>query len=211
MRTETVVKVYNVYKYNELSDEAKKRVKEWYLEDRPAEFFTDDCEQDLYNLFGENDLKVQYSLASCQGDGFNIYGKIKAKNIFECLEKHNGGTQLEEFEDMLTEKEKKTILHYAEECGDIELPMNHRYCYCIASHIDIKNEWYDTLSWYNDDEDINTETLEKFERMVQNIFITLCSDYEKQGYEYFYEISDEDLEETCEVNDYEFLEDGTLF
>ena len=207
MRTETVVKVYNVYKYNELSDEAKKRVKEWYLEDRPTEFFTEDCEQDLYNLFGENDLEVQYSLASCQGDGFNIYGKIKAKNIFECLENHNGGTQLAEFENVLTEKEKRTILHYAEECGDIELPMNHRYCYCLVDHIDIADDWEYKLGYRN----INTETLKKFENLVIGIFETLCRSYEKQGYEYFYEISDEELEETCEANDYEFLEDGTIF
>ena len=36
-------------------------------------------------------------------------------------------------------------------------------------------------------------------------------DYEKNGYAYFYEIDDKDLEELCEANDYEFLEDGTVF
>lgn len=209
MRTETIE--YNVYRYNELSDEAKEKVKQWYLDGQYPEYFTNTCEEDLYNLFGENDLKVEYSLGYCQGDGFNIYGKINARNIFECLEKHNGGTQLEQFENMLTEKEKRTILNYANECGEIELPHNGRYCYCMVNQTDIANEWEYQLYNYSMYRDINTEVLKKFELMVHGIFECLCKDYEKNGYAYFYEIDDEDLEELCEANDYEFLEDGTVF
>lgn len=204
----TVAINYDVYKYNELSQSAKEKVKEWYLNGQPEFIFTDDCKMDLENLFGKNNLDVQYSLASCQGDGFNIYGKIEAYQIFDCLEKHNGGTQLEKFENILTEKEKKTILHYAEECGAIELPMNNRYCYSLADYIDIADSWeYDLYGYKN----INVEVLKKFEELVRDIFGTLCRSYEKWGYEYFYEISDEDLEEMCEANEYEFLEDGTIF
>lgn len=209
MRTATVE--YKVYKYGELSDKAKEKVKEWYLEGRNAYIFTEDCEEDLHNLFGENDLNVQYSLGYCQGDGFNIYGKISAHSILNCLENHNGGTQLEEFEDVLTAKEKATILHYAEECGDIELPINHRYCYCIAGHTDIADDWEYQLENYSGYKNINKEVLEKFESVVHGIFEKLCKSYEEQGYDYFYEISEEDLEEMCEANGYEFLEDGTVF
>lgn len=209
MRTATVE--YKVYKYEELSDKAKEKAKQWYLEGREPFVFTEDCEEDLHNLFGENDLKVQYSLSYCQGDGFNIYGKVSAESIIECLEKHNGGTQLEQFENVLTEKEKKTILHYAEECGEIELPINNRYCYCIARYIDIADEWEYILENYSGYSNINKEVLEKFEALVKGIFEELCASYEKWGYEYFYEISEEDLEEMCEANGYEFLEDGTVF
>ena len=112
MRKETVVTTYEIYTYDELSGEAKEKVKQWYLEGQEADIFTDICKEDLNNLFGENDLDVQYSLSYCQGDGFNIYGQIKAKQIFECLENNNGGTQLEEFKGVLTDEEKKTILCY---------------------------------------------------------------------------------------------------
>ncbi len=208
MRTATVE--YNVYKYNELTDKAKEKVKEWYLEGQEAFIFTDDCKMDLYNLFGKNNLDVQYSLSCCQGDGFNIYGKIDAESIFNCLENHNGGTQLEKFENILTEEEKKIILAYAEECGKIELPINNRYCYSLADYIDIVEEWVWRLE-YADYTDINEEALKKFEKLVKGIFAELCRSYEKQGYEYFYEISEEDLEEICEANEWEFLEDGTVF
>ena len=51
----------------------------------------------------------------------------------------------------------------------------------------------------------------KFEALVRDIFYKLCKSYENWGYEYFYEISDEDLEDMCEANGYEFLADGTVF
>lgn len=209
MRVETVK--YNVYKYNELSEKAKEKAKQWYLEGQEPFIFTEMCEDDLYNLFGKNDLKVQYSLGYCQGDGFNIYGKIDAENIFKCLEKHNGGCQLEKFENVLTDKEKKTILNYANECGEIELPINNRYCYCIAKHADIADDWEYQLENYSGYANINKEALDKFENIVHGIFTELCNSYEKQGYEYFYEISEEDMEEMCEANGYEFMEDGKPF
>lgn len=209
MRTATVE--YKVYKYGELTDEAKAKAKQWYLEGREPYVFTEMVMEDLRNLFGKNDLKVQYDLGYSQGDGFNIYGEIDAESIFKCLENHNGGTQLEQFENTLTEKEKKTILHYAEWVKTIELPTNNRYCYCVASHIDIADDWEYDLENYYGYKNINKEALEKFEELVKGIFTELCSSYEKQGYEYFYEISEEDLEEMCEANGYEFLEDGTVF
>lgn len=211
MRNVTVVTDYEVYKYNELSEEAKEKVKQWYLEGQEPFIFTEMCEEDLYNLFGENGLKVQYSLGHCQGDGLNIYGTIDAENILKCLENNNGGIQLKEFENVLTEKEKKTILNYAKECRKIELPINNHYCYSLADYIDIADDWEYQLENYSGYNNINVEVLNKFERLVRNIFKNICNDYEKWGYEYFYEISEEDLNEICEDNMYEFLEDGTVF
>lgn len=206
----TITKEYNIYTFNELSEEAKEKVKRWYLKCQDAEIFSWECLEDLESLFGKNDLKVEYSLGYCQGDGFNIYGEIEAKAIFNCLENHNGGYQLERFENVLTEKEKKTILTYAEECGKIQLPMNGRYGYSLASRIDIAEDWEWQLETYSCYKNINVEVLKKFETLVRNIFETLCDSYEKWGYEYFYEISDEDLAEFCEANEYEFYEDGKI-
>lgn len=213
MRKVVITKEYEVYKYNELTDEAKENVKRWYLDGQfdLSFIFTEDCENDLYNLFGENDLEVEYSLGYCQGDGFNIYGEINAKNIFDCLEKHNGGVQLEKFEDVLTDKEKRTILCYQDECGSIKLPHNNHYGYCMADYITIADDWGFDLENYSYFRNINYEVLEKFENMVKGIFEKLCKDYEEAGYNFFYEISDEDLEDVCNCNDYEFLADGTLF
>lgn len=207
----TVSVEYNVYKFNELSAEAKEKVKQWYLEGQESYIFTDNIKEDLYCLFGKNDLDVQYSLSYCQGDGLNIYGEIDAKSIFDCLENHNGGTQLAEFENVLTEKEKKTILNYANECGKIKLPCNNHYCYCIADKINLAEDWGYDLENYSHYKNIDFDLLNKFEKLVVNIFLELCESYERQGYKYFYEISEEDLEEVCEANGYEFLANGKIF
>lgn len=206
----TITKEYNIYTFNELSEEAKGKVKEWYLEGQEEFIFTENCLQGLENLFGKNSLEVQYSLGSCQGDGLNIYGEIEAEAIFSCLENHNGGQQLEQFENALTDREKKTILAYAEECGKIQLPMNSPYCYSLASRIDIAEDWEWQLETYSAFNKIEIDVLKKFEKVVRNIFSILCDTYESWGYEYFYKISDEDLAEHCEANEYEFFEDGTL-
>lgn len=209
MRTATIN--YEVYNYNELSAEAKEKVKEWWLNGQDSYGFTEDIKEDLKCLFGDNGLDVQYQLSYCQGDGFNISGEVDAENIFKCLEEHRGGTQLAEFENVLTEKEKRTILHYAEECGAIKLPANSRYGYSLAEYIDVADDWEYDLEYYSGYSNINTEVLKKFETLVRELFGTLCKIYEKWGYEYFYEIDEETMEEICEANGYEFLEDGTIF
>ena len=127
------------------------------------------------------------------------------------MENHNGGTQLAEFENVLTEKEKKTILNYASKCGKIKLPYNNRYCYCIADRINLAEDWEYDLENYSHYKNIDFDLLNKFEKLVVNIFLELCGSYEQQGYQYFYEISEEDLEEVCEANDYEFLANGKIF
>lgn len=211
MRTVTIEK--EVYKYDELSDDAKENVQNWYFEHfRESWEFTDIVEQDLENLFGKNDLDVEYSLSYSQGDGLNVYGKIDPKAIFDCLENHNCGTMFEKYEDMLTDAEKQTILDYAEYCGMINLPKNpsNYYSYCVVDTVDIAESGYSELEW-NDVENIDVDTLKKFEQLVIGMFTDLCKTYEEWGYNFFYEISDDEMSETCEANGWEFSEDGELY
>lgn len=201
---------YEVFDYNELSAKAKENAKRLILNDYFRTYdFEDMTNEDLYNLF-KSDLKVQFSLSYRQGDGLNIYGNISANNIFNCLDNSNAGKQLAEFENCLTEREIRTILAYQNVCSNIELPYNNRYSYCLASNIDIVETWFDELqnSGYKN---INVDTLKKFEKMVREIFSILCRDYEKDGYNYFYTLSDEEAEDFCEANSWEFEADGRLF
>lgn len=39
----------------------------------------------------------------------------------------------------------------------------------------------------------------------------LTKEFEERGYDFFYEISDEDLQECCENNDYWFYENGKFY
>ena len=207
MRTITITK--NVYAYDELSESAKQKVKDWYLPMRNDDF-SDYVNHNVKYLFDGSDVKVQYSLSYCQGDGLNIYGKVYAEDIFNALAKSDKYTILEKYADAMTDAEQDTILYYAGLCNDIELPYNRNYCYCMADYINFADDWRDSLEW-EDYENIDIVTIHKFENLVQDIFNTLCSDYENDGYEYLYEINDEEMQETCEANEWEFYEDGTIF
>lgn len=209
MRTVTIEK--NIYDYDELNDDAKQTAKNWYLENcRLPEYFSEDVMHDLEVLFGKNHLDVEYSLSYSQGDGLNIYGMIEPNAIFDCLENHNGGTMFEKYENVLTDSEKQTILAYVEYCGMVKLPKNpSRYSYCVAHMTDVAKAWQTELEFDGVEEKyIGVDTLKKFEQLVIGMFTDLCMYYEKRGYDYFYDISDEEMSETCEANGWCFTEDG---
>lgn len=207
----TITKKYNVYDYKELSENAKETVKQWYLNDcsRSHEFF-DDCMNDLRNIFPDSDLRVQYSLNHCQGDGVNICGMLNVNNIINLPSAHFCGDEFNDLLDYFTDKEIRTLVNYSGECGDVKLPENRSYWYCCVDNIDLAAEWTEELEWscYRD---INIKLLEKFQKYVIEVIKRLCKDYEKQGYEYLYEVEDDELNDFCEANEFTFLEDGTLF
>lgn len=71
-----VIEEKTVYLFSELSEEAKEKVRNWYLESQDTYIFSEDCEEELREIFPNSGLDVQYSLSYCQGDGFNIFGNL---------------------------------------------------------------------------------------------------------------------------------------
>lgn len=123
----TVTREYTVYEYKELNAEAKEAVKEWYLNGQSelSFIFTEDCLNHLKGLFPNSELEVEYSLSYCQGDGFNIYGKIYLDEV------------LEKIADKFTAKELKFFEWVFNRYGSTyTMEANHRYCYCICSRND---------------------------------------------------------------------------
>ena len=79
----------------------------------------------------------------------------------------------------------------------------------MADNIDFAEEWKDNLEY--GEINYNKQIIDKFDLFIRNFFSEFNSLLEKDGYEYFYNISDEEMEETCEANEWTFLEDGTMF
>lgn len=74
---------YNVYKFNELSDNAKQvAIDEWRANDANDDMtflfedMQDQCSELLENNKIEGEARVYYSLASCQGDGAMFEGSF---------------------------------------------------------------------------------------------------------------------------------------
>lgn len=210
---EVVTREYKVYNFSELSEDAKEKAKQWYLDDdfRPQEF-ENIYTEDLHYLFNNSDLKMQFSLSYCQGDGLNIYGKLDLTDVFAAIrDTDHSGEQFKQYKDLFSEHEQKTIEAYMEACGrEIELPYNRHYCYCVDDRVDFADEWIEILE-YCRYKNIQIDTIRKMEKLVGMMFENLSATYEKYGYDYFYNADDEIVNEACEANGWRFLEDGTFF
>lgn len=203
---------YKIYEFSELSEDAKAKVKKWYLDNfYQNEEFSDICKEDLSHRFPKSDLKVQYSLSYCQGDGLNVYGTLNLKDVLYNL----SITPLTSFkpEDSFTEKEKRTLCCYAKECGwEITLPQNHRYTYCIVDRIDFTEEWEYILTEITPPfKNLNKKLMNRFQQYIVDLFTKFCAELEAAGYHFFYSIDDEAIKNVCDINEWMFLEDGTLF
>lgn len=210
---EVVTREYKVYNFSELSEDAKEKAKQWYLDDdfRPYDF-ENIYTEDLKYLFNNSDLKLQFSLSYCQGDGLNIYGKLDLVDVFTAIRdtKHSGDL-FKQYKDLFSEHEQRTIEAYMEVCGrEVELPYNRHYCYCIDDRVDFADDWIESLE-YCRYKNIQIDTIRKMEKLVGRMFENLSATYEKYGYDYFYNADDEVVNEACEANGWRFLEDGTFF
>lgn len=210
---EIITREYKVYNFSELSEDAKEKVKQWYLDDdfRPCEF-ENIYTEDLRYLFNNSDLKLQFSLSYCQGDGLNIYGKLDLMDVFTTIrDTEHSGDLFEQYKDLFSEHEQRTIEAYMEVCGrEVELPYNRHYCYCIDDRVDFADDWIESLE-YCRYKNIQIDTIRKMEKLVGRMFENLSATYEKYGYDYFYNADDEVVNEECEANGWRFLEDGTFF
>ena len=211
-----ITKTYNVYNYNELSNEAKEKVKQDYLDDPVRnDIFYENCTETIYDLFPQSDLKIQYSLSSCQGDGFNTYGTLDVFNLINLMRNKEKLpfsllNKIEKDIDIFTSEELDLLSQYYNYyCSSIKIPHNFRYCYSQADYINFANDWAEELE--NAEMEYNDNLIIKFENFVRKFFSKLNNMFEKEGYDFLYNVSDEEIEDWCEANEYMFLENGTLF
>ena len=200
----TVTKNYDVYTYDELSDEAKERVKEKFekVRSEDGDIFDDDCGTILNDLFPNSDLHIQYSLSYSQGDGFNTYGTLDIDDLINVdLSKYPlNKSRIKPLEN------KKKIKKVCDKAGIswIKLEENHRYCYSLADRINLSDVDTDELS------DTDNELLDKLLDFASEVMEFINSKLEENGYKWFYEFDEDDVIEWVNANDYEFTEDGEL-
>jgi len=193
---------YDVYKYQELSEQAKDEAKRWYLEGKDANWFKDDCDIWLSETFPNSKLEVQFSLSSCQGDGLNIYGNVDYNDIYAVIVESSA---------KFTEKEKKYIAWFIKEfASDYKMIENPRYGYCYSCMWNFTENIIEDME-YNNIRGIKYDVLKKFNEVVKEHFEKLCSDFERDGYSYFYEVDDDEMIDMCEANEWEFTADGKIF
>lgn len=213
-----VIKTIRLYEYKELSDTAKEKVKQWYLDDSSrSEQLTDDFKESyLKYFFPSSDLNVEWSLNSCQGDGVNICGTLYLMDVLDYIEKWNPDEHslyagAVDPSERLTFKEIKRLRFYIgyvhNSVTSVELPKNFRYTYCRADQAEFAADLIDQLEYWNL-RDIDSRLIERFEGICISIIQNLCGEMEDYGYRFLYEVDDEEIQEVCEANEWYFTENG---
>ena len=188
----------NLYNYNELDEKGKEKVKECYFDILDPDEFTTMVLDELESMFPRSELKIEYRLSYCQGDGLNIYGKL---NINDVLDRYE-----------FTEKEKRTLKTYCYHTSDnVVIPSNkHGYTYCYSDYISFDNDVRLELESMGY-RDIKYGLLLRVNDDIRRDMRKLCDKYEELGYNYFYEISDTELSEWCNDNGHMFTKDGSIY
>jgi len=188
-----LAKTITGYSFGELDEFTRQDAKMSVLEQEhlPA-FFSQDLKETLSDDFGLRHLKTFYSLSNCQGDGLCLYGRITFEELF-----NNCKFRKIAFKD-IHHKQIQSI--YGELQG---IDFEHRGRYYYANSVNIESHEYNPT-------DKQAAIIEKVIGNVKAWYFAFCKEWEKRGYTYFYEISDEEMTMICNENDFLITEEGAL-
>lgn len=206
------VKEIPIYAFSELSREAKDKAKYDFLCSELRNWDFQDMIENQVNIdFPHSDLKIQYSLSYCQGDGVNLYGKLSYLDMREKLKNNFTEKEIKRLDFcFLTFYGWTPYGRFASEDFGFILEVNHRYSYCKSNKGLFKDYVVDEME-YEYMRNIPYDLLDKFASLANSFIHKYCSDIEEMGYKYLYEIPDKEMEEISDANDWEYLEDGSMF
>lgn len=206
MKTITKEVKMDLYKFEELSEEVQERIKQDYLDDKPAYLFTDDVNEQLYYFFPNSELKVQYDFSCCQGSGLNIYGDLWFMDIFNAY-------KIQAIKSPFTSEEERILEVIAETIDTIVLDENIRYTYSLIDRDDfaeqIMNDYEDNFEDFEIPES-HVNLIKKLDREIKKMFNYLVETFTKNGEKYFHEITQDEIEDELEFQGY-FMKDGSRY
>lgn len=191
----TFTKTIIGYRYSELSEKAKEKAKEEYIEhDRAPGDFSMMLIEYLKGTYNLQNLDTYYSLSYSQGDGLCLYGEISYSEIF-----HN-----EMFRKIaLKGLRGGQITSVKENLFKVNFKHSGRYYYANSTNIESEENSYNIT-------DKQYSLLEIVASNITDWYLSFCKEWEDIGYDFFYKVSDEEMEENSDANDYYYEEDGIL-
>jgi hypothetical protein len=189
------MKTIQIYNFNELSQCGKETAINNFKDrhEIDLDFFNDEAKEIISQRGFKGNIKLQYSLSNCQGDGLSFgcdyFDSEKLHEIFV------------EVLGMGKDKTIETILNnsYFKLNGN-----SGRYCYANIGDLE-----------YIFDDNINAPNIEevvgKVEKKLVEIYLDLCKELENIGYnEIEYQYSDEYIANELIELEFEFTEYGKI-
>lgn len=197
-------KIITLYKYEELSKEIQEIIKENYLHyntDILVQDFEFCCSENLNTRFPNSDIKISFDLSYRQGDYFAFYGDISLTDFLNDIINH------ENYRILFNEKELEWLKNF----------FGNYYDYYSIPNPEIRfynsHNFLENVDFYEYDEnsdDFFNKTLDKFNEICNRIYDDICSSYYDAGYNWLYEISDTDMSDISEANDWYYDDLGEL-
>jgi predicted small secreted protein len=191
-----------IYKFDQLTEEAKKVARKWLRSDDgnfttvDSDYLTDNFIDDLTEC-GWKEPDVSWSLNYCQGDGVSFTGEIDCMSAFKLVQDRLYSTY---FREIYTLCRRELLFIKSVRIG-------HHYSHSRTVAIDIEmNE----SGWAHSNSTFRNEAIDHFMNVLGEWKETKCSEFEKLGYdEIEYRGSDECVDEDIRANEYEFTVDGS--
>lgn len=188
-----------LFKFEELSEEAKQKAIERYQKSAYEDsdllhFFSDDCEEAAKEA-GFFDTEFIYSLNSCQGDGLSFSA---------------GSVDIDRFIKEALPSIKVSVLNAVKNSiYKINVSYNNgHYCYASRSDVSIETDFPCTGRKYPNLQNL----IDTIEAHIQDAYLSLCKELEKQGYgEIEYQTSEDCAREHLIRNEYDFTIDGKIY
>jgi hypothetical protein len=219
----TITKEYKVYNYKELNETAKDRVRE-YLEDGIIEARFDwlkteieDTIKEYYNI----EAKVFYSLTYSQGDGLHfetddLFTKEFYNLMLLVIDETNWSNDDKRLATLII-----SVFNDYKSNLQVYSKHDHYNRYAYASKRDINVEVLDEDAFkdlseikavkdWNENGNAFKTAIDLFTGVVSRAYLKICKDFEKIGYE-VYNVSEKDIIEEATANEWQFLQDGSVF
>lgn len=204
-----IFEVYDVMELKSLNFEAYEKAKQKYFDD-VMDFRNEDFQhitkENLLNDF-DFDIKLQYSLSYCQGDGLsfdceNLFTEKSYKYLYKKFT-----------------KQQRFILKFLKEYGYKIYSKHYNNFYCYASKNDIDYNFdvymFNNFKNFYPSSKLNEQDFDKnindIIKVFEDFYIDLCNKLEKDGYNYLYENDEDFFIDFCNDYDVKFLINGDVF
>ncbi len=194
----------NIYSFDELSDKAKEKARQWYREGFDFQFSNDIVIEEAKNIFkfvGYDISKIYYSGFSSQGDGACFEGSWKASDVNASALKTF--CPLDQTLHKIADQLEKISKDYPYAYLRVNHSGHYSHKYCTDFNISIVDE--------NGDENCSTGAAEAEKSLIEVSRDAMDWIYRQLEKNYNWEMEDCHVEESIKNNEYTFTEEGKRF
>lgn len=195
----TVIEEKTIYTYDELSDEAKEKAREWFISGYDHEQWWDSVYDDAKTvaaLFGLDINKIYFSGFWSQGDGACFEGSYRYETGgLRAVKEY--APQDEELHNIVLMLQRAQVANFYQVYGTVSHRGHYYHSGCMSFDL-IDNRGY---RYGIKDKSSFEDVLRRFADWI----------YERLENEWDYLTSDECVEESIRANEYQFLEDGNVY